>query len=97
MSPHSLIAGGLFVALFTLPVLAIFANRARTRMRDTKPPEWHKCLSCGCYECEDGRSQFRPPLVAHDSRFMRFRVRECTDCRAAALELIKAAKSPLLK
>lgn len=62
-----------------------------------KPPEWWKCLGCGVYECEDGRQQFRPPLgVAVGRCTVRYRVRECTDCKGAAAQLHKASKLPVL-
>jgi hypothetical protein len=80
MSHHSIIAGLCFFLMLATILFAMFRSVAETDRRPIKPPEWFKCLGCGCYECEDGRQQFKAP--GHSGN--RYRVRECTDCRGKA-------------
>lgn len=88
----ALLSVALLIGLFAAALLvAAKLNRA------PKPPEWFKCLACGVYECTDGRQQFRPPLgVAVGRCTVRYRIRECTDCKGAAVQLNRASKLPVL-
>jgi hypothetical protein len=83
MSHHSIIAGACFFLFLAVILVATFRTVADTDRKRIKPPEWFKCLACGCYECEDGRQQFKAP--GHSGN--RYRVRECTDCRGKAHSL----------
>jgi hypothetical protein len=80
MSHHSIIAGACFFLFLAVILVATFSTVADTDSRPIKPPEWYKCLSCGVFECTDGRQQFKAP--GHSGN--RYRVRECTDCRGKA-------------
>jgi hypothetical protein len=105
MSPHSLIAGLCFFLMLAVILVAMFRSVADTDKRAPKQsqrPEFFKCLACGVFESTDGHQQFEPPYsnieIGKGHVVIRgYRVRECTECRAAQLALIKAGKAPLLK